>query len=194
MAYFPLCINLTGAKVFLLGEGTAMQEKREVLLSFGADIRLFSERSKYRGFSEADLEPPPALVVVADMAWEEKKRISQLCQSRGIPVNVADAPELCSFYFPSLMTSGNLTVAVSTGGKCPGGAAWLRRHLEQHIPDQTEAILEWAGTVRKKLQTEYPQADRKIVLRQAIGQALSENRLLKEQELLAIIRNCSSSQ
>lgn len=193
MAYFPLCINLTGAQVFLLGEGTAIQEKRKILLDFGADIRMFSEEPKYRTFSEANLEPRPALVVIADMEWEEKKRISRLCQSMGIPVNVVDAPELCSFYFPSLMTKGNLTVSVSTGGKSPGGAAWLRRHLEKHIPDQTDAILEWAGTVRQRLQTEFPEADRKTILRQTIGQALSGNRILEEQELLDIIGNCSIS-
>lgn len=193
MAYFPLCINLTGAQVFLLGEGTVIQEKREILRSFGANIRMFSEEPKYRAFSEADLESRPALVVVADMEQEEKKRISRLCQSTGIPVNVVDAPELCSFYFPSMMTRGNLTVSVSTGGKSPGAAAWLRRHLEQHIPDQTDTILEWAGTVRQRLQTEFPEADRKTVLRQAIDQALSGNRILEEQELLDIIGNCSIS-
>lgn len=192
MAYFPLCINLTGADVLLLGDGTAMQEKRKLLLQFGANIRLFSEELKYRAFTEADLEPRPALVVVADMPAAEKARISDLCHSKGIPVNVVDTPELCSFFFPSLVTRGNLTVAVSTGGKSPAGAAWLRRHLEKHIPDQTEAILEWVNAVRQTLRTEYPEADRKTILRQAIAQALSEDRILDEEELLAILQTCKA--
>lgn len=194
MAYFPLCINLTGADVFLLGEGKAIREKQNILLSFGANIRLFSGAPEYSAFTEADLEPRPALVVVADMPMTEKQRISRLCQSKGIPVNVVDTPELCSFYFPSLMTRGDLTVAVSTGGKSPGVAAWLRRHLEKHIPDQTEAILEWANSVRQWLRTEYPEADRKTVLGQAVGLALSENRIPEKQELLAIIHNCTTRQ
>lgn len=200
MAYFPMCINLTGAEVFLLGEGKAMQEKLKTLLSFGANIRLFSEEEvdhpgvypEHRAFTEADLEPRPALVVVADMPLPEKERISRLCNARGIPVNVVDTPALCSFYFPSLVARGDLTVAVSTGGKSPGGAAWLRRHLERYIPDQTEAILEWANAVRKRLQTEYPEADRKTVLRRAVDQALSGNRILDEHELLATIQNCKA--
>ena len=202
MAYFPLCINLSGAEVFLLGDGRAMQEKLKVLLPFGVNIRLFSgtEDSQWkdypgvhrelRAFTEADLESRPALVVVADMPWEEKERISCLCQTRGIPVNVVDEPALCSFYFPSLVTRGNLTVAVSTGGKSPGGAAWLRRHLEKHIPDQTEAILEWANAVRQRLRTEYPEADRKTILRQALDLALSENRIPEEGEILEMIHSC----
>lgn len=190
MAYFPLCINLNGAQVLLLGEGKALEEKRNILLSFGANIRLFSEASEYGAFSETDLEPRPALVVVADMPRKEKERISLICQQQGIPVNVVDEPDLCSFYFPSLVTRGDLTVAVSTGGKSPGGAAWLRRHLEKQIPDQTETILEWANLLRQKLRTNYPEADRKTVLRKAIDLALSGNRIPEEHELLAILHNC----
>ena len=201
MAYFPLCINLEGSNVLLLGAGKAMREKLQILLSFGAHIRLFSEdvvcypgvHLEHRAFSEADLEPRPALVVVADLPLAEKEQISKLCKNRGIPVNVVDTPELCSFYFPSLMTRGNLTVAVSTGGKSPGGAAWLRRHLEKHIPDQTEEILEWANAFRQRLRTELPEADRKRILRQAVAQALSENRIPEEQALLTIINNCRTN-
>ena len=134
MAYFPLCINLDGANVILLGDGIAAQEKREILLSFGANVQIFSEAEGPEW--EKNLEPRPALVVVADVPWEKKVQVSQMCQNRGIPVNVVDEPALCSFYFPSLITKGNLTVAVSTGGKSPVGAAWLRRHLEKQIPDQ----------------------------------------------------------
>lgn len=192
MAYFPLCINLEGSDVLLLGTGKALGEKQNILLSFGANIRLFSSEAEYSAFTEADLEPRPALVVVADMPLDEKKRISCLCQERGIPVNVVDTPELCSFCFPSLMTRGNLTVAVSTGGKSPAGAAWLRRHLEKHIPDQTEAILEWANLFRQRLRRESPEADRKLILRQALDLALTENRIPEERELLAIIHNCKA--
>lgn len=202
MAYFPLCINLDGADVILLGEGITAREKRDVLLSFGANIRLFSEAecSEWRNdpsvqfvpkaLTEADLEPRPAFVVVANVPWAEKERISTMCQSKGIPVNVVDEPALCTFYFPSLVTKGCLTLSVSTGGKSPGGAAWLRRHLEKHIPDQTQVILEWAHTLRQRLRTDCPEADRRIVLRQAVARALTENRVLNEQEVLTILQGC----
>lgn len=192
MAYFPLCINLNGADVLLLGQGKALEEKRNIFLSFGANIRLISEASEYRAFTEADLEPRPVLVVVADMPLEEKKRISKLCKEKAIPVNVVDTPELCSFYFPSLMTRGDLTVAVSTGGKSPGGAAWLRRHLEKQIPDQTESILDWADAFRQQLRRDYPETDRKLLMKRVIDLALSENRIPEEPEILAIIESCKA--
>lgn len=191
MAYFPLCINLDGADIILLGTGIMAQEKREILLSFGANIRQFFDAGL---LTETDLEPRPAMVVVADVPHEEKERVSQLCRQRSIPVNVVDEPALCSFYFPSLVTKGCLTVAVSTGGKSPGGAAWLRRHLEKHIPDQTEYILEWAQALRQKLCTDYPEADRRTVLRQAVAQALTENRVLSKQEVLSILHSCKEKE
>ena len=200
MAYFPLCINLDGANVILLGDGQEAHTKRDILLSFGANIRVFSEKEDsrweedpavelvHRSFQQSDLEPRPALVVVAEVPWAEKERVSQLCRNRGVPVNVVDVPDLCSFYFPSLVTKGCLTVAVSTAGKSPGGAAWLRRHLENHIPEQTGEILEWSYSLRQWLCTEYPEADRRAILRSALSQALTENRLLTEEEIQTILQ------
>ena len=36
MAYFPMCIDLTGAPVILAGEGKAAREKQRILEQFGA--------------------------------------------------------------------------------------------------------------------------------------------------------------
>ena len=201
MGYFPLCIDLGGADVILVGGGEAAWEKGKILLSFGAKIRLFSVEApsewedhpriqlQRRPLKETDLEPNPAFVVVADLPQREKERISALCRSKGVPVNVVDEPALCSFYFPSLITQGDLTVAVSTGGKSPGGAAWLRRHLEQHIPNQTEEILKWGHALRQRMREEYPEVERRSILRQAVARAFEENRTLSESEVLAMIHD-----
>lgn len=187
MAYFPLCINLENADVILLGNGVLAREKREILLPFGPNLRQFPDGES---LTEADLDPRPAMVVVADVPWAEKERISKLCHSKGIPVNVVDVPELCSFYFPSLVTDGSLTVAVSTAGKSPGVAAWLRRHLQRYIPSQTGQIVEWVYSFRQRLITQYPEADRRAVLRQVVSLALTQNRLLSEAELQTILQDC----
>lgn len=205
MGYFPLCIDLDGADVILAGGGEAAWEKLKILLSFGARVRLFSVEDelvedhprvcrRYGPLAQTDLEPRPALVVVADLPQSEKERISTLCQMKGIPVNVVDEPSLCSFYFPSLITQGNLTVAVSTGGKSPSSAAWLRRHLERCIPDRTEEILNWAHGLRQMLRTEHPEADRRMVLRRAVGQALTEDRPLSPNEVLDIVQDCKEKE
>jgi len=51
----------------------------------------------------------------------------------GIPVNVADARDECSFILPARITRGNIQIAVSTSGESPRAAAALRRKIEENL-------------------------------------------------------------
>ena len=170
MSYFPLSINLTGRKVFLVGHGPQIRQKEEKLEPFGAVL--------VRGdtFTEDDAQTAPALVIVGDTELSEAEKISQLCREYHIPVNVVDVPELCSFYFPALIARGDLTVSVSTGGKSPAAAAYLREQIEQMIPDNAEKILEWIFENREKLR-------KRCVSKTAIAAAFSRGRPLTEKEV-----------
>ena len=46
-------------------------------------------------------------------------------------VNAADDPANCSFTLPAVARSGDLQIAVSTNGRSPALASWLRRELEE---------------------------------------------------------------
>ena len=48
----------------------------------------------------------------------------------GIPVNVVDQPELCSFYMGSIYKDGDVKIAISTNGKCPSFGKFLRDHIK----------------------------------------------------------------
>jgi len=50
---------------------------------------------------------------------EVNARISEDAREKGIMVNIVDDPEKCDFILPSLFQRGDLTVAISTGGKSP---------------------------------------------------------------------------
>lgn len=170
MGYFPMCIDLSGQTVILVGNGPQIQEKLEKLRSFSARLRLLDT------LTAEDLRERPAFVIVGDQEPGEAERISRLCSGHGIPVNVVDEPALCTFFFPALITAGDLTVSVSTGGKSPAAAAYLRQQLRPQIPDQTEAILDWLFTHRACL-------GRMGILRQATAMAFTQNRPLTPQEL-----------
>ena len=115
-------------------------------------------------------------------AFAKAEEIASLCGQYRIPVNVVDVPRLCSFYFPGLITKGDLTVSISTGGTCPAAAACLRERIENAIPDGTEDVLEWAHQNRERLK-------KHRVLKQAVTKAFSLNRPLTEEEIGAIIGN-----
>jgi siroheme synthase-like protein len=91
------------------------------------------------------------LAVAATDDRECNRRVSQDAKNAGIPVNAADAPELCTFYFPALIKRGDLVGAISTSGNCPRLAARLREELENQWPGDLGAFLESLSAERKRL-------------------------------------------
>ena len=55
--------------------------------------------------------------------------MQEACNRRQILVNVADTPELCDFYMGGIVTKVNLKIGVSTNGKSPALAKWIRQFL-----------------------------------------------------------------
>ena len=185
MSYFPLCINLTGQRVLLIGEGPQTKEKLEKLLLFAPRlIRLPALR-------EEDLYPRPVLVVVGDLDREASCRCSELCRERNIPVNVVDQPELCTFYFPALIRRGEMSIAITTGGVSPAAAAFLRRQIEQQLPLQTEEIIAWLDRLRRRLGN-LPPVLRRRILKEATEEAFFRGYPLTEEEECSLMEQQQS--
>ena len=182
MSCFPMCVELAGKRMILVGKGPQTEKKRETLLPFGAEIYWVDM------LTAEDLEPRPAFVVVGDLTDEQARHCSALCMERGIPVNVVDQPQLCSFFFPALIRRGELTVSVSAGGTNPAAAAWLRGEIEHLLPERTEEILEWLGDMRLTLKAAYPAARRRTILKEMTSCAFGLQRPLTEEECDRILK------
>jgi precorrin-2 dehydrogenase/sirohydrochlorin ferrochelatase len=70
---------------------------------------------------------------------------------------VADNPPLCDFYMGSIVTKGNLKIAISTNGKSPTLAKRLRQWLETFLPEETDALLDKLYVYRNKLKGNFEQ-------------------------------------
>lgn len=79
-----------------------------------------------------------------------------MCREQRVPVNVADVPPLCDFYFGAQFRRGPLQVLVSTGGMGPRVGAMIRDHIEKGLPDQLEESIEGVGALRKDLRKRAP--------------------------------------
>lgn len=66
-------------------------------------------------------------------------------------VNVADTPKLCDFYMGSIVTRGDLKVAISTNGKSPTFAKRFRQLLEDILPDDTHDLITNLKVIRDSL-------------------------------------------
>ncbi|KAF9579917.1 hypothetical protein BGW38_003634, partial [Lunasporangiospora selenospora] len=83
--------------------------------------------------------------------------IYNLCKQYKIPVNIADVPPQCDFYFCSTHRDKSLQVAVSTSGKGPKMANLIRRHIADTLPDRVGDAIEQVGQLRAKLRVQAPE-------------------------------------
>ncbi|KAF1966923.1 uroporphyrin-III C-methyltransferase [Bimuria novae-zelandiae CBS 107.79] len=77
--------------------------------------------------------------------------ISNLCRRLRIPVNVADAPNLCSFTLLSTHSDGPLQIGVTTSGKGCKLSARIRREIASSLPADLGAAVERLGAMRRRI-------------------------------------------
>ncbi|TDZ19787.1 Uroporphyrinogen-III C-methyltransferase [Colletotrichum orbiculare MAFF 240422] len=80
--------------------------------------------------------------------------IAALCRRHRIPVNVVDAPALCSFSLLSTHTDGPLQIGVTTNGRGCKLASRIRRELAAALPADLGAACARLGDVRRRIQVE----------------------------------------
>ena len=146
------------------------ERKAAILKEFGAavevvapamdpEIRGLDVILHQRPFALCDLERQPwRLVVAATDDRAVNRVISEGCRKQGIPVNVVDDPELCTFIFPAIVKQQELVCAVSSGGRSPLVAQWVKGGLQQVLPEDLGTLNEAMGQFRKALQREEPEA------------------------------------
>ena len=168
MGYFPLFVELAGRRVLVAGGGQVALRKVRKLLPYEPELTVAAPRMApelealegirrlYVPFSP-ELLDGAALVIAATDDAAVNGEISGLCRERGIPVNVVDTPEACTFLFPALVKRGHLSVGISTEGASPTAAAYLREQVEALVPERMGEILELLGGQRAAVQAALPE-------------------------------------
>ncbi|RJX22747.1 MAG: bifunctional precorrin-2 dehydrogenase/sirohydrochlorin ferrochelatase [Ammonifex sp.] len=168
---YPAFIKLQGASCTVIGGGKVAARKVGMLLECGARVKVISpevveELDAWaradviqwveRGFAKGDTEGS-FMVISATDDREVNAAVARECVARNILLNVVDQPEFCSFYVPSVIRRGPLTIAVSTGGKSPLLARKMREKLEAAVPPAFGEFVEYLGAVREKVIAEHPE-------------------------------------
>jgi len=160
--YLPININLTNKTCLVVGAGNVALKKIELLLLFGAKIkvvapiaaekvRLLAKKNKItlisRNFKPADLKNIH-LLISATSNRALNKKISVLSAKNNIPANIVDDPGLCSFIMPAVIKRGDLVISISTSGKAPAFSKALRAALEKIITPDFKNIVDSLGRAR----------------------------------------------
>ena len=107
-----------------------------------------------RAYQPTDLEGHK-LVIVATGIRDMGVQIRQEAHARGMLINVADTPDLCDLYLGSIVTRGNLKIAISTNGQSPTFAKRFRQMLEEVLPEEIPDLLQHLNAVRDRLQGDF---------------------------------------
>ncbi|MBR0147073.1 MAG: bifunctional precorrin-2 dehydrogenase/sirohydrochlorin ferrochelatase [Eubacterium sp.] len=187
MAYFPMMIELNDRPVLVVGGGEEGTKKVQILQSFGARITLIaedaseeakrlSERFIEGSFFEADIDRENFTLVVASTDDRNlNSRISSLAKVRRIPVNVVDDVELCTFIFPAVLKERDVVCAVSSGGKSPYVAQYVRDRLRESLPEDIGEINDKMGELRVRAKEDYPEAkDRRRFLKDKFNELMKK--------------------
>ena len=159
--YYPVSLKVGGERCLVVGGGAVALRKARALARAGARLTVVSPAPlpsfgrlraelRRRGFRASDVAGH-VLAIAATDAPEVNRAVYRACRRRGIPVNVVDVPELCSFIVPSIARRGPVTVAVSTEGLSPSLAKALRARLETQLPASLGALARSLGRRRREI-------------------------------------------
>ena len=200
MSYFPFFMEIKNQKCLVVGGGMVALRKIEKLLPFGVDITVVSpafcaEIEEMEGitricrrFEGNDIE---GMIFVIGATDDEavNGEISALCKEKNIPVNIVDDPAKCTFFFPALVKRGEFVAGFSTGGGSPLAAQYIRKKVEDAVPEGFDRVVEVLSAVREQVKKEVPDIRiREKIFKQIFALALEEESNVTEVEIREIIR------
>jgi len=191
---FPMFLKLADRQCLVVGAGKVGEPKIAGLLDTGARIQVVALEAsstvrewaragkidlELRAFSPNDLAGV-FLAVVATASRALNERVYREAQLRGVLCNVVDVPDLCDFFYPSVVRRGDLQIAVSTSGQSPSLAQKIRQQLERQFGPGYATWVAELGATRKLILASDLDKERKLDLlhslasREAVLAALAE--------------------
>ena len=95
------------------------------------------------------------IVISAVNDLQLSEQIRNDAKQKGKLINAADKPELCDFYLGSIVTKGNLKLAISTNGKSPTVAKRLKEIFNELLPEELDEVLNNIQQIREKLKGDF---------------------------------------
>ena len=148
MSMLPIFLKLDGRRCLVAGAGSVALDKIGSLLKTGLKLRVIAPNARpeiqqlaaegklewiQRAFEPADLDGN-FLAIAATDAPEANALVYRGSVERGILCNSVDDIPNCDFYFGSIVSRGDLQIAISTAGQSPAVAQHLRREIDEQLP------------------------------------------------------------
>jgi precorrin-2 dehydrogenase/sirohydrochlorin ferrochelatase len=197
-SYYPISLDLRDKPALLVGGGEVAFRKakglsktgcrltviaRELSPDFQAWLQHHPLHVELRDYRAGEASEYFLVISATDDAGVNQK-VFEDAQHAGRLINVVDQPALCNIHIPSRIERGNLQVAISTGGKCPAFARWLRGELEGAIPERYGLLLERVAAIRTRMKETVPSLDARTRILERLLHSEAARRFLAGDEQL----------
>ncbi len=201
MQALPIFMNISQRLCVVIGAGEVAARKVTMLLRAQASVTVYAPeicptladlveagRIRYQQARFADQQLSGAcLVIAATNDLQVNTAVSLAAKANNIPVNVVDAPALCTFTMASIVERSPIVIAISSEGNAPVLARYLRSKIETMLPAGYGRIAAIAGEFRDKVKRKYATSQARRIFWEGVLQGPIVERILAGQEAAARI-------
>ncbi|MBO0713608.1 MAG: bifunctional precorrin-2 dehydrogenase/sirohydrochlorin ferrochelatase [Acidimicrobiales bacterium] len=156
---YPISLSVEGRDCLVVGGGQVAARKATELARCGAAVLVVAPavvpelgatpgvRVEERPYRPGDVRGR-WLVVAATDDRSVNRAVAADAEAAGVWVNAVDDPGACSFTAPAILRRGPVVVAVSTEGRSPALAAWLRDRLGEMVGPEMGVAAELLAEAR----------------------------------------------
>lgn len=199
MQALPIFFNIKNRHCVVIGGGDVATRKVTMLLKADAAITLISpeichelntlvdeKKIKYvrASFEKSQLKDACLVIAATDDA-QVNEAVSLAAKEKNIPVNVVDAPDLCTFTMGSIIERSPIVIAVSSEGNAPVLARYIRTKIETMLPAGYGRIAAIAGEFRDAVKAKFTTTQARRIFWEGVLQGPMVERVLAGQEQAA---------
>ncbi|MDP5209087.1 siroheme synthase CysG [Microbulbifer sp. 2205BS26-8] len=175
MRYLPIAFDVQNRPCLIVGGGAVATRKARLLYRAGARLWVVSPAivaelkqlvndsngALFEATYCADYLHRAELVIAASDNAKVNAQVSADARARHLPVNVVDAPQLCTFIFPAMVERGDLAIGINSGGAAPVLARRIRAQIEALLSPGLASLVVLAARVRSRVKAALPEAQRR---------------------------------
>ena len=176
MRYFPIFVDLDRKPILIVGGGEQAAQKEPRLLrkttatlfvvapALCPELQDMKAKGRLR-YLDGPLRPEHlkgcALAYGCSEDGAINARLSLLARAQGVPVNIVDTPQLCTFITPALVDRDPVVIAIGSEGAAPVLVRRIRTMLEASLPARLGRLASLAQGLRRQVAVRLKPAGRR---------------------------------
>jgi len=167
--------QLKNKNVLIVGGGEVASQRVESILTADAHITVLAPTAGLHPRTKLFIELRSDCIIHRDRLFEGpeeldgmdmvltalddnalSRTIVEMSREKRIPVNAADIPDLCDFYFGAQIRDGPLQIMISTNGNGPRMASIIKKRLQAGLSGLEGQAIMKIGQLRNKLKERAP--------------------------------------